>query len=60
MFQAAMGVALMKARWMEQIAKTARITPAVTLTTLKESSLTPDVVRFNEGKQEGAGFTKRY
>lgn len=49
-------VALMKVWCLGQIAKMARITPAVTLTTLKESSLTPDAVRFNEEKQEGAGF----
>lgn len=38
-FGAALDVALMKVQHMKQIAKMARITPAVTLATLKASSL---------------------
>lgn len=52
MFGAALDVALMNVQHMKQIAKMARITPAVTLATLKESSpahqMLSDLMRENK------------
>lgn len=54
MFGAALDVALMKVQHMKQIAKTARITPAVTLATLKQSSpahqMLSDLMRKNKSE----------